>query len=359
MAERLTQDRSTLLAQARAASDQLRLGEALAAYERMLEADPDDLVALLGTVRVLMRMRRQDEALEAANGAIARFPEDHRALAVMGSLQFLMDNNTEAIETLEQAIELEDQDPEAHVILAQALADEGQHDRADQELVKAQEIVEAMPDEDERARWLAMTWHARTYVQLAQGKNSDAMESAQEVIARKDANPYAACLAYSNLGILQMRSRHYDDAIDYLEQALDLNPFFCRAGHALGRLLIVRKRYERAAEVMGQVIEHMPAVTAGARYTYAVALAKCGQREQALEQYRLALASGLGGANSLMARWQLLWLNEWGRYAIIGVLLAALLVWIVLGEPSAQALTFIGLLALLLVLQRVFGQRRR
>jgi tetratricopeptide (TPR) repeat protein len=348
-----------LLERGRAASDDLKLDVAIDAYRQAVALDERSLAARLGLARILMKMRRQDETRQQLDVALELAPDNPETLTVMGSLHFLMDENAQAIETLGRAIALNEADAEPRVILAQALADQKEFERADQELEAAQALIEPMADDPERQRWLAMVWHARTYAQLAAGKNADAMASAQEVIALKEFNAYAACLAYSNMGILQMRQRKYDLAIEYLEEAFALNPFFYRAGHALGRLLVVRKRYSRAVEVMTQVIEHLPDPPAGERYTYATALAKDGQRQEALQQHKLALAAGLSGLNGLAARWQLVWLSEWGRYAIIGLGMAAILAWIVMGKPSTQSLTFLGLLALLLILQRTFGQRRR
>jgi len=206
---------------------------------------------------------------------------------------------------------------------------------------------------------LALAWHAETYQRLAEGQNSEAMECAQEVIAMEEASPYAACLAYSNLGILEARARRYELAIDHLEQAYGMNPFFHRAGSALGRILIVRGRHQRAAEVLGQTLEHMPVENGGTRYAYAMALAKLGERRRALVEYRQALEEGLTGMDVLVARWQSLWLSNGGRYAILGVAAAALLAWMVLAKPSPQALTFVSLVAVILILQRTVGQRRR
>jgi len=348
----------TLLDQGQSASDELRLEQALEAYQAAAESYPGAVEPQIRLARTLSRMRRSDESMEAIERGLSMAPENAELLTIKGSLLFLLDRNDEAIEMLKGVVEIDGDDPEAHVILAQALADQHEHEASQQKLARAEELIEAIEDEPERERWLAMLWHARTYTQLAQGKNEEAMASAQEVIARKEANPYAACLAYSNLGILQMRGRKYDLAINYLQEALDLNPYFYRAGHALGRLYIVRKRYAEAVETLQRVVDATSEPSAGVRYALASALSKNGQRKEALAAHRAALAAGLSGINALNARLQIIWLSEVGRYSIIAILMAAVLAYIVLGQPSTQTLTFIALLAVLIVLQRTVGRRR-
>jgi tetratricopeptide (TPR) repeat protein len=185
------------------------------------------------------------------------------------------------------------------------------------------------------------------------------MEAAQQVIALEEVNPYAACLAFSNMGILEARARHYDQAIEYLERAFSMNPYFGRAGSALGRLLIVRGQSERAVEILAETLDHLPKDDASTRYAYALALSRNGQRQEALAEYRRALDQGLSGSDALLARWQTVWLSEWGRYTIIGILLAGVLAWIVLAEPTPQMLTLVGLLAVIIILQRTVGRRKR
>ncbi|MFH1086650.1 MAG: hypothetical protein V1772_12925, partial [Chloroflexota bacterium] len=230
---------------------------------------------------------------------------------------------------------------------------------AEAALAQARQTIGELADERERDRLLGTAWHAQAYLLLAKSKNAEAIEAAQQAIALEAANPHAACLAYSNIGILEARARRYDSAIGYLDHAYSMNRYFHRAGSALGRLLILRNRPQRATEVLAQVLETMKEDNGSTRYAYALALARSGQRAEALAEYRAALAKGLAGLDVLSARWHILWLSEAGRYAVIAVILAAVLAWIVLAKPSPQAMTFLAILALILVLQRTLGRRRR
>ncbi len=347
------------LAAAHQAYDAMQLDEALALYRQVADADPDHYDAQIGLARTLTRMRRQDEAREAIGRAIAMQPERYEGHAAAGVLDFLLDNTDDATEALTRAIELAPEEPEPHLTLSQVYADVGRLEEADAELARARELIEGIADETRRRQLESLAWHAETYRHLSAGNAQEAMEAAQHVVALEEVNPYAACLAFSNMGILEARARHYDQAIEYLERAFRMNPYFGRAGSALGRLLIVRGQSERAVEVLGETLEHLPEDDASTRYAYALALSRNGQRQEALTQYRRALDQGLSGSDALLARWQTVWLSEWGRYTIIGIILAGVLAWIVLAQPTPQMLTLVGLLAVIIILQRTVGRRKR
>ena len=158
---------------------------------------------------------------------------------------------------------------------------------------QAAELVAAMPESVQRAQMEALSLHVGTYIKLAEGKDAEAIEMAQQVIAYEDVSPYAATLALSNLGIMNARARRYDEAIEYLEHAFQMNPYFYRAGGALGRILIVRGKHARAAEVLGKLVEMNPETEGGTHYAYGMALARTQRREEALQQYQLGPGSGV------------------------------------------------------------------
>ncbi|HHX64632.1 MAG TPA: tetratricopeptide repeat protein [Chloroflexi bacterium] len=347
------------LTRASLAYRELRLDEAEAAYQAVADLDPDNYQAYLGLARTYTRMRLPDKARAAAERCIEIDRGRHEGYAALGVLLFLIDENQEASEMLQEAIRIAPEDPEAHITLAQVWADMADNERSQNELNIAYRAIEWIENEEERRAMFALYWHGATYQRIAQGKNHEAREAAQEAIALQDANPYAACLAYSNLGILEARERNYDRAIEYLGQAYEMNPFFYRAGSALGRLYIMRNQPARAVEVLGDVLEKTPAdEQTGTRYAYALALNRAGQREEAREQYGLALEGGLRGFDKLMARWQTLWLTPTIRNIIVLAAVAAVVAWLVLVQPSANTITFVGLMALIVILQRVFGRRR-
>jgi tetratricopeptide (TPR) repeat protein len=304
-------------------------------------------------------MRREQDAYRAAEKAVELDPQRPEGYATLGVLHFLTDRYAQATAALQKAISLAPDNPEPHITLAQVYADEHKYAEARSELAMAREQVAAIPDEHEREALMALAWHSETYLLLAEGKDAEAIACAQEVVALKEANPYAACLAYSNLGIIEIRERHYDQGVEYLERAYQMNPYNHRVAGMLGRVLITRNRFARAAEVLERAVANSPSGSGTIRYFYAMALARTGQREEALAQYRQALQEGLKGRESLVARWQTIWLSQAGRYAVIAMLLVAALAWLLLAKPDPKALTLVSLLAVILILQRMWGRRKR
>lgn len=360
MSEReLTYDE--LIQQASEAYRNLQLYEALDAYRAVAEREPNRYEAHLGIAKSLTRMRDHENAVVAAERSIELAPERSEGHAALGVLHFLVDDNDKARRCLEHAIELAPNDPAPRLSLAQVLADLKEAETARQELELARGMLPGVEDDRARQELTALAWHVETYIHISAGNSAEAMASAQEVLAMGDVNPYATCLAYSNLGILEARAgrTRYDQAIAYLEKSFEMNPYFYRAGYALGRLLMVRNQRERAVEVLAKVVETAPKGNANMRHAYAMALAKAGQRQAARAHFQQALAEGVRGLDALIARWQVIWLSQVGRYAIIGLILLAVLFWVLLGNPSPQVLTLLLLVGVIIVLQRMIGRRGR
>lgn len=346
------------MAQGAAAYHELRLDEALEAYRHAASQAPEAYEAHLGVARTLMRMRDREGALAAAERCIALDGERPEAFVVRGIVHFLADDLDEAETALQRALALGPDEPEPLLTMAQVQCDRGELDEADRTLARAREQIEAVADAQERDQLKALAWHVETYRHLTAGNDTAAFEAAQQVIALEEANPYAACLAYSNLGIMETHRKNYAQAIEYLERACAANPHFYRAASALGRILLMNGQAQRAAEVLGRVVAHEDGDSAFGRYAYALALARTGRRKEAREQYGAALEQGLSGVSLWMARWQRLWLHDGVRYGIIGGVLLAILLWVVLGNPSSQAVTLVVMIVMLVVLQRVVGRRR-
>ncbi|MFP3895277.1 MAG: tetratricopeptide repeat protein [Anaerolineales bacterium] len=357
--EKTSEEIEELLHEAEKAYQALRLEEALDLYQKAGRLQPESFAVHLGLAKTFTRMRRQEKALAATHQALELAPQRSEGHTILGTLLFLADQNDQAREALERAIELDAQCPEPHLTLAQVYADLGRTQDAENELKRARELIEQIPQQQRRKSLHAMALHARTYMNLAQGNDEKAMELAEETTALEGANPHASCLAYANLGILEARKRRYEQAIEHLEKAFRLNPYFYRAGGVLGRVLLIRNRHARAVEVLEKVLDLTPDADGAIRYAYGIALAKSGEREGAVSQYRQALDRGLRPLDSIVARCKIIWLSREGRYVIIALLLTAVLAWLVLARPSPQAITLVTIIAALVILQQIMRRPRR
>ena len=338
--------------------DSLQIKAALDIFSSAAQRYPDSYEAQLGVTKTLIRMRKEDEALQAADRCIELQPERSEAFTAKGVIRFLQDKLADSQELLNKAIELNPQDPEPHLTLAQVKADMHLSSEAMEELQQARHLISHIEDDHLRRQLEASELHARTYVMLTQNKLNEAMASARELEEYEQENPYAVCLAYSNIGLMEARLKHFDQSAEYLQRAYSMNPYFYRAASALGQVLFVQGKATQAAEVLGQVIDRVPNVDAHTRHAYAAALAKSGKRQEAQAEYKAALKSGLKGLEAVVAIWNIIWLDTVGRLVVIGVVLAAIAAWIIFGKPSPSTLSFVGVLVILIVLQQLLGKKR-
>jgi tetratricopeptide (TPR) repeat protein len=84
-----------------------RYSEALEAFERAVELDPEDAFAHLQRGEALMELNRDGEALEAFERAVELDPEDAASHARRGASLSQLDRPEEALEAFEQAAELD------------------------------------------------------------------------------------------------------------------------------------------------------------------------------------------------------------------------------------------------------------
>ncbi|NLT74564.1 MAG: tetratricopeptide repeat protein [Chloroflexi bacterium] len=347
-----------LLAEADSAYRALQLDAALAAYRQAADAYPQSYEAQLGLARTLSRMRQRGQALEACDHCVEIDPTRYEAYATRAMLHFLADELDDAETCSRSALERADGEPEPWLTLAQIACDRRAFPLADQHIREARLRIEALPPGPERDESSAMAWHVETYRHLLADDLEQARQAAQQVIELEEASPYAAALAYSNLGILETRQRHYDQAIDYLERAHATNPHLHRAAGALGRVLIIRGNYEKAAEVLAQVLQHPEGESGESHYAYAAALAHIGRIGEATTHYREALSRGLTWPMRILALWHLLWLNRVARAALVALCVLLFLAWVAFGQPSQQAITLVVMIAVLVALQKYVFRRR-
>jgi tetratricopeptide (TPR) repeat protein len=111
--------------------------EAIAAYQRALEINPDYEEAWVG-LGVVYRLSGDFEAAHAAySEALAIDPDNANAHSSLGTLYLLEDNPEESIKEFEEAIRLDPQLAAAHGNLALAYAMVGRFDEADESLRRA------------------------------------------------------------------------------------------------------------------------------------------------------------------------------------------------------------------------------
>jgi len=336
----------------------LELDAARQAFEDAVTGSPEAFEGHYGLARTLIRMRREEEARQEVQHCLALGPDRYAAYALAGLFHFLVDALDEAQGSLQKATELAPEETEPYVVLAQVYADQQAFAEADAALERARELIDALPDEAVQRRERAALLHAETYVALSAGREDEARAKAEQALAFGDANPHAVCLANTNLGLMSARRRRWDEAVGYLEAALELNPAFYRARGALGRVHLVAGRPQAAADALGAALDAMPRPDAHTVMAYASALSKIGRRDEAVAQYRRALELHPRCVERVYAWWQVIWQSRKGRASVIVLGTVTLMLWLWLGKPSPQAITLVLLVVLILVLQRSVANKR-
>jgi len=336
----------------------LELDEAQRAFQDAIREDAGAFEGHYGLARTLIRMRREDQARTEVERCLELEPERFESQAVAGLFYFLVDALDEALNALQKAIELAPDAVEPQVVIAQVYADRGAFGDAEAAIERAHELVDALSNDTKQRREHASLLHAETYVALTAGREDDARAKAEDALQYADANPHAVCLANTNLGLMAARRRRWDQAVAYLEAALELNPAFYRARGALGRVHLVAGRPAEAADALAIALEQTPHPEAHTVMAYASALGKTGRREEAVAQYRRALTLQPRWLERVYAWWQIVWQSRCGRIAVIVGGGLALLLWLGLGKPSPQAVTLVLLVVVVLVLQRSMAGKR-
>ncbi len=89
----------------------------LAHLNKVLEADPVNVAALVKVGQMMMLGNRLDEALANANGALAAAPQDVGAMVLKAGVSLRLGNLENAVELAKAAIALDPDNPTAHAVL--------------------------------------------------------------------------------------------------------------------------------------------------------------------------------------------------------------------------------------------------
>lgn len=290
-------------------------GAARELFERALEADPDDLAALLRLAGVLLELGSGAEA-EAVYGRSLLVETTAAAYFGLGRIAYEQESYAAAIEHLERTLELQPSADRAHYHLARAHRRQGDSVAAREHLRRAGPDVPVFPDPrieelEKRAAGVAPLLE-RALEAFADRRYGEAIAAYREVLVLEPDNAVALSGLQASLvksqdmgaaaaGALELIAQHPDDprarlevgrvllsqdrveeSIEQLELAIELDPeveaAYLELGAAYGRL----DDWDRAAANFERSLALDPEAPA-ARYALALARAKQGRREEGIE----------------------------------------------------------------------------
>ena len=144
--QRSAQDRSpagmrdTRLSLALALAWNKQRTEAMHEYQRLLDANPDDVKAGVGVAQMLSWSGRQSDALNTYQRLLANHPDNGDLLRGIAQAQDWEGHHREAQATLQDLLRRHPEDAEARRLLAQSLAWSGRPDKAIAEVRRALEL---------------------------------------------------------------------------------------------------------------------------------------------------------------------------------------------------------------------------
>ncbi len=225
------------------------LDDALDAFRRASEIDPENAAAHAQLGYTLALRRRYGEAVEAAKRAVSLDPTSAQAHA---ALAFALDWNgqyDEAIVSALRALELDPQSAEALAYLAEAYADVKRWDEA---LENAERAISLAPGDFRGHYHLG-------YVYETMGQYAAAVESYQRAADRAPKLGFI----YVQIAINQRALSAFDEAVANLEKAIQVDGGDPVAYEILGRLYYDQEELERAESYFEQAVQVDPGYASG------------------------------------------------------------------------------------------------
>ncbi len=198
-----------------------KLSDAATSFAAALAADPTNVRAQLGQVRLLAIDRKLDEALARADKVVADNPKSAEARVLQGELKLAAGDKAGARAALEQAIALAPVLPAARYELISLLLSDSQFDAAAEQVTAAR----AAHGDDLRLAY------AEALIAVGRKDYAKARQLTQQVLKRAPDHVPTLVLA----GAVDYQEKRYAEAEGSLQRAVSLAP-----QHGGARILLVR-----------------------------------------------------------------------------------------------------------------------
>ncbi len=216
-----------------------RTGEILELARSAIEADPDNVEAIVALGRHAVHSGDLDAAEQAANRAIETAPEDHAGYTLRGRVRLEQDRVDEGLTDLQQAVSLAGTDMEARLELAYSLWKLGRNNEAAGEYEK---VLRYNPDSP-----AALNNLGAIYGQ--QGRLLDAIPLFKHLLELSDDADAA-----HNLANCYFFSDRMDEALAAYKRVLEIDPEYTYAPHGLAETYEKLGEKEKAREAFEDAV---------------------------------------------------------------------------------------------------------
>ncbi|MEM6446885.1 MAG: tetratricopeptide repeat protein [Cyanobacteria bacterium P01_D01_bin.123] len=210
-----------------------RYPNALAAYDRALNIDPNFAMAWSRRGDALVQLKRYREAIDSYNGSLAINPYDEVVLNNLATILGRMKRYKAAIANYDKLLDLDPDDALAWHNRGVRLA---QTERWKQALSSLNQAIRNDPDNEQ-------SWLARGYVLQALGRSKSAIASFKQVL---EIRPHDAHL-WRKVGDLLSQRGNVRGALLAYNRSLHLRPDLPETWHNRGVLLLELQYYRDAA----------------------------------------------------------------------------------------------------------------
>ncbi len=232
------------LSQAEEAYWQGSTAEAISAYQRALDMEPNQTHLYLELAWLLTYYGQPERGLEMARQAVVRQPENARAWALLGMAYDWLDLTEQAVIFCEKAVDLDPTLPEAYAYLAEAYIDDGQWHAANEAIATALEL--------DAENVVVLRNHA--YVMEYQGNYSAAIAGYRDALEVNDRLVHLYLAMGRNYGALG----NLVSARGAFEAAVEVDPKHALALDRLGWTQLLLGDYSSARENLSVALEHDP-----------------------------------------------------------------------------------------------------
>tara|TARA_B100001063_G_scaffold48136_1_gene41955 strand:- start:192 stop:1991 length:1800 start_codon:yes stop_codon:yes gene_type:complete len=212
------------------------LGESELFYKKAISLKPDYIQAYYNLGFILKKMQKLDEAVIIYEKLIEINPNFAQGYNSLSLILKELGQFEKAIINFKKAIAFKPNYPQALFNLGVTLRDTGQKEEALENFKKA---VFLKPDYSRAHNLLGVT-----LVEL--GRHDEALENFKLCFLSDPS--YAE--AYNNMGNTLKELGRFDESINNYKKAIEINPDYAEGYNNLGRALMLRKKFEKAFELM-------------------------------------------------------------------------------------------------------------
>lgn len=217
-----------------------KLKDAAESFTAALMADPTNVRALLGQVRLVALEGKFDDALATVDGIAAQNPKSPEALMLQAELRLVKGDRAGARAALERAVEADPVQANPRFELISLLIAEGQFDAATEQ-VKAARAV--------RAGDLRLSYF-EALIALSSKDFGKAREVSQQLLKRAPEHVPTLVIA----GAVEFQEKQYGLAETHLQKALLLSPQHAGARALLVRTYLASNQPARALETVQPLV---------------------------------------------------------------------------------------------------------